>query len=155
MDITWETTNHTFNCRVASLIIKDDTILLEQRPNLSYLSLPGGRLKINESTEEALIREIKEETGYDIKVLKLVSVIENFYLNRHTNKPCHELLFIYTAEFLNLKAYESYLPNHEESEATFIWYPISKLNEANFQPAIYLKYLTNFEFHHLVSHSKK
>lgn len=35
-------------------------------------NFPGGSIEEDESPEQACIREVKEETGYDIKVLKLL-----------------------------------------------------------------------------------
>ncbi len=37
-------------------------------------ALPGGKLEENETTEECAIREMKEETGLEIKIVKLIGV---------------------------------------------------------------------------------
>ncbi len=42
--------------------------------NVGYWALPGGRVEFNERVEDAVIREIKEELGVDIEVIKLISV---------------------------------------------------------------------------------
>lgn len=60
----------------------DDNIevLLERRgaePKKHQWAFPGGKLELNESKEEAAIREIKEETNLDISDLKKVSKIKS------------------------------------------------------------------------------
>ncbi|MDE6847136.1 MAG: NUDIX domain-containing protein [Lachnospiraceae bacterium] len=38
----------------------------------SEYAIPGGHVKVGETTEEALIREYKEETGADVKCERLL-----------------------------------------------------------------------------------
>jgi len=53
---------------VNAAIWRNDRILLEKKPN-GYWKLPGGHLEKDETPEEALIREIKEELGCTIKFI--------------------------------------------------------------------------------------
>jgi len=62
---------------VAAAIIENDKILLIRRVDNDMWSLPGGTLEFGESLEECLIREVKEETGLNIKI----NNIENIYSN--------------------------------------------------------------------------
>jgi len=65
--------------RVAAIIIKDNKILLTHRfkDGKEYYVLPGGGVEENESIENAMIREAKEELSLDVKVDKLLFQIEN------------------------------------------------------------------------------
>lgn len=63
------------------VMIEDENgkILVEDKvdPNWKGISFPGGHLLPNESIVHSAIREVKEETGLDIKDLKLVGVNNN------------------------------------------------------------------------------
>ena len=60
--------------RARAVIIKDKKILLIKRTkkDLVYWVFPGGAIESEESKEDALIRECKEELGVDIKVNDLL-----------------------------------------------------------------------------------
>jgi 8-oxo-dGTP diphosphatase len=51
------------------MLYKDDEVLVINRTKSDWpgLSFPGGHVEKGESLEEAVIREMKEETGFDIK----------------------------------------------------------------------------------------
>lgn len=67
-----------FKIRPTGVLIEDGKILIiQQKVNEDRLwSLPGGKLEHGETLEGALIREIKEETGLDAEVIKLLYVCE-------------------------------------------------------------------------------
>ena len=62
--------------RAAAIIIRDRALLLihRQKPGRDYYILPGGGVELDESFEEACIREVKEETGLDVLGLQLVYI---------------------------------------------------------------------------------
>ncbi|MBL7021731.1 NUDIX domain-containing protein [Patescibacteria group bacterium] len=53
---------------------KEGKVLLCHRDDLMKWNLPGGRMEKGESPWDAVVREVKEETGLDVKVKKLVNV---------------------------------------------------------------------------------
>jgi 8-oxo-dGTP diphosphatase len=56
---------------------KDNSLILIRRkkePFKEHWALPGGFLEYGETAEHAAIREMKEETGLDIEIIKLVGV---------------------------------------------------------------------------------
>ena len=65
------------------LVLPDNRIVLTRRkfePRKGYLDLPGGFVDLNESAEEAIIREIKEELGLEINTMKYLVSFPNQYL---------------------------------------------------------------------------
>ncbi len=63
------------------LVVKDNQILLVKRgPKYSEpnkWALPGGFLDRNETIEQAVLRELQEETGYSGKIIKLFRIVDN------------------------------------------------------------------------------
>ncbi|MEH6890034.1 NUDIX hydrolase [Bacillus sp. JJ864] len=62
-----------------------------------YWSLPGGAVEGDETLEEAVIREVKEETGYNIAVDKLHSIREVFFEERGH----HALIITFHAKIID------------------------------------------------------
>ncbi len=80
---------------VAAIILKDDKIFCTQRGYGEFIDkweFPGGKIEPNESKEDALVREIKEELNADIIINQFLNTIEydypNFHLIMH-NYICH------------------------------------------------------------------
>lgn len=136
MDISIELEEYKLNFRVAAIIRKDNQILLHHTIKNNHITLPGGRVQEGENTLEALQREIKEEMGEEIKLIKPVSYMENFFIIN--DQKYHELLVSYEVAFKNEKIYIKEkieaIEKCKKDELEFIWLPINKLEENNFVP---------------------
>lgn len=60
MDITFKTEQGRFNYRVCGMIIHNNKILAMHDQRSPYYYLPGGRVQLGETVEEAVLREIRE-----------------------------------------------------------------------------------------------
>lgn len=73
---------HNVASAVAAIIRYKDTILLTKRaiePAMGKLDLPGGFVDPNESLEQALIREVKEELNLDLHTFSYLFSAPNQY----------------------------------------------------------------------------
>lgn len=94
-DLTFKTEHGRFNYRVGAIIINNNKLLMVKNKNAPYYYSVGGRVKINETAEEAVIREVFEETGIIFEINRLAFIHENFFIEEVTKEPFHEISFFY------------------------------------------------------------
>ncbi len=63
-----------FRIGVYALIFNGESILLAHRRDIDWWNLPGGGMEAGETVDEAMIREVREETGLKVRVEQLVGV---------------------------------------------------------------------------------
>jgi len=83
---------------VGALIFKRDKILLIERgkePLKGYWSLPGGGLETGETLEQGVIREVREETGLEVKPLKVLEIFERIIRDAQGAPEYHYVLIDY------------------------------------------------------------
>lgn len=69
---------------VRAYILKGNKLLLVKERSDGLWTLPGGWADVNESPSEAVIRETKEETGYDVSAIKLLAFWDKL---KHDHPP--------------------------------------------------------------------
>ena len=100
---------------------KQNQILMVYNQDAGHWSMPGGKVEQSEFLDQALIREVKEETGYDVSVGEIISVNER----KIVESKEHALFFTFTCELLGG---EMKITDPEEiSEVT--WVDISIANQ--------------------------
>ena len=64
---------------VGAIVWKGDRVLLIRRgqaPRKGFWSLPGGRQELGETVRECCVREIREETGIEIRILGIADIVD-------------------------------------------------------------------------------
>ncbi len=64
----------------------------------------GGGIEFGESSEQTIIREIREELSQEIEDIKLLGVLESFF--EFEGKRGHENVFVYDAKFKDRSIYD-------------------------------------------------
>lgn len=96
------------NVRVGAIIYKDGKLLMVGNERADYLYSVGGRIKFGETAEEAVIREVLEETGVRMEVDRLGFVHENYFYGdapSNLGKLIYEISF-----FFYMKVPEDFSP---------------------------------------------
>lgn len=126
-------------CATKAIIIENGAILLNRckgEDRDTYYDLPGGGQKQYENLEQTVIREVKEETGYEVSVERFVALAEEINVNEEYRKLypeyTHRVLHIFVAK-LNGKIRD--IPTEidfgmEES----VWVPLEKLDHLKTRP---------------------
>jgi len=78
-DMTVPCGDGIINIRVGAIILKDNRFLMVKNSLCEYYYSVGGRIKFGETAEEAVIREVYEETGCRMTVDRLGFIQENYY----------------------------------------------------------------------------
>lgn len=92
-DITVDLNGYRVNLRVAAIVTRGAEVLLCRPRGHDWWFLPGGRIKTNEDSHDALHRELTEEIGPGFEVIRPRVIVENFF--DLDGRPFHEICTIY------------------------------------------------------------
>jgi 8-oxo-dGTP pyrophosphatase MutT (NUDIX family) len=147
--------NGRFSLRIAGILIHNNKILLQRAIKTGAWVLPGGRGEINETSEETLIREIKEELGVDINIKRLVWIIENF--DAYGAEGLHELGFYYLGQLSSncdlLDIQGDFEGNENSIKLIFQWFEIDEISKLEIYPLFLRDHLTKIpeSFQHIIT----
>jgi 8-oxo-dGTP diphosphatase len=111
---------------VGAIIVYEGKILLEKRknaPGKGKWSIPGGLVELGESTEQAVIREVKEETGLEVEEPRLIDVVNNVSLDEKGRIKYHYVIVDYTAKV------KRGVPKAASDADELKWVPFSEVEE--------------------------
>ena len=98
------------NVRAGAIIMTDGKLLMVSNGG-DYLYSVGGRVKFGETAEEAIVREVFEETGVQMEIDRLGFVHENYFYGdapSNLNKLIYEITF-----FFYMKVPDTFAPISE------------------------------------------
>ena len=128
-----------------AVIIVDDHILLAYDPrsspshyyelNVPFYYLPGGHIDFKESAQDAILREIEEETGYAGEYERFLGVIAHAWHFSDDEVCCHthEINLISKVHVSGLGSQMAI--SQKEEHVAFHWIPLTKLNDVDLRPA--------------------
>jgi 8-oxo-dGTP diphosphatase len=111
---------------VGAVILNGDKILLEQRknePSKGKWSVPGGLVELGESMEDAVVREVKEETGLDVYEPRLVDVVNYVSYGERGTVIYHYVIVDYLVTVMRGK------PKAASDAAALRWVPFNELEQ--------------------------
>lgn len=90
----------------ACIINEKGEVLLQKRSKTENIwGLPGGAVEIGESIEEAAIREIKEETGFDIQIDYLIGVYSKYFTEYPNGDRAQSICYFFKGTITNGNLY--------------------------------------------------
>ena len=100
LDCTFKTKEGRFNYRVGGIILNEGKMLVVTNPKEDYYYSVGGRVQMNETMDQAVEREIFEETGCHVLNKRLGIVHEKFFTSSVTNEKYHKISMYYYVEWI-------------------------------------------------------
>lgn len=137
--------NKWFRYRAAAIIVENDCILLVGNNAEDYLYSVGGGVHMGETAEDAVIREVFEETGIRYEIDGLAVIHENFFdENQGTLKgfDCHEISFYYLMKSKGTQALNSNSYTRYGDKENMYWIPIADLDKYKAFPTFLKDYLS-------------
>ena len=141
MDISFKMENEKFNYRVCAIMISDNRLLAMKDERSPYYYLPGGRVAMGETAEQAVIREIKEELGVTATIARPLWLNQAFFTEDVDKLRYHELCLYFLMDITDtdLLLRGSRFTSKEGSRThTFEWLAFDRLAEEYFYP-LFLK----------------
>ena len=142
------TDNYNFKFRVSGIVINDNKLLLVDMDDSGFLCLPGGYVELGETTEQAVSREMEEELGYKLEIIKDLGVVENFFVNKY-NRTMHEICFYYLLKPLKGETarYNDYCLIENDKghniKLNFKWININELDKYDVRPKFLKEIIKN------------
>ncbi len=141
MDISFDQGNQRFNYRVCAMMISENRILAMHDERSPYFYLPGGRVRMGETAEQAVIREIQEELGVTLKIARPLWLNQAFFTEDVDGIRYHELCIYFLMDLSNTDLSErggSFTLTEGKHTHTFEWLAFDRLKDEYFYP-IFLK----------------
>jgi 8-oxo-dGTP diphosphatase len=88
---------------VGAILLKRDRILMAQRgkePLKGWWSLPGGALETGESLADGVRREVREETGLEIRPMGMLEIFERIMRDSKGDAEYHYVLIDYVCRII-------------------------------------------------------
>ena len=118
------------------IIISDGKLLVSNDGKDEFFKIPGGKVKEKESLEECALRELKEETGFEGKI---ISKLPTMKLNKKPGTEEDIKIFLYHFKS-ELKNFHGDFNSFEHNNHKVIWVPLDKIE--NYEVAPNIKFLS-------------
>ncbi|MEM3833201.1 MAG: NUDIX domain-containing protein [Thermoprotei archaeon] len=116
---------------VGSLVVRSDgkILLVKSHKWNNYFSVPGGHIEFGEKAEDAIKREVLEETGLDVEVIGLLMVQQAINPEGYYKKNVHYIFLDYLCK---AKTADVKLDNKELQD--YLWIDPKDALKLNLEP---------------------
>lgn len=146
MDISFKTEEGRFNYRVCAVIINEDRLLVMHDERSPYYYLPGGRVKLYETAEGAVLREIREELEVDATIIRPLWLNQAYFTQDVNGERYHELCIYFLIDVSKTSILDkgNKFSMHENNHTyDYEWLEFNRLEEEYIYPEFIKKQIFN------------
>ena len=142
-DCGFQSKNKRFRYRAAAIIVENDCVLFAGNEIDDYYYSIGGGVHIGKTAEEAVQREVFEETGIHYEIELLAIIHENFFVEstgKYKGLYTHEIAFYF---LMKSRGTQKLMSNSftQGVKENMHWIPIEDLNKVVAYPVFMKSYL--------------
>ena len=137
MDISFISENSKFNYRVCAIIVNEGKLLAMHDERSPYYYLPGGRVKLGETAEEAVLREVREELLIDASIIRPLWLAQSFFNEDVDRLNYHELCIYFLMDVSGtglVERGERFTLHEARHTHDFEWLEFERLQDEYFYP---------------------
>jgi len=150
MDISYIAGKDKFNYRVCGIIINENKVLAMHDERSPYYYLPGGRVKMGETAEHAIIREIEEELNIRPDIVRPLWLNQSFFVEDVDKLNYHEICIYFLMDISKtdlLAMGEVFTFNEGHHIHDYEWLEFEQLENEYFYPLFLKKEIFNLPEH--------
>ena len=138
-----------FRYRVGAVIVSDGYVLFAYNDNSGYYYTVGGGVHVGERSEQAVIREVFEETGERFKIERPLCIVENFFDGDGLLEgyDCHTVEYYYLMSTDSRREYDVGSVTTGGDAEKMCWLPIDRIDEYDIRPVFIKELLKNIPEH--------
>lgn len=149
-DISFISGNEKFNYRACAVILAEGKILALHDDRSPYFYLPGGRVRMGESAEQAVLREVEEELNIKAKIVRPLWLNQGFFEEDVDHLHFHEICIYFLMDISEtglLQKGQRFTLHEGRHTHDFEWLAFERLEKEYFYPLFLKK-----EIFHLPTH---
>ena len=127
-----------FRLRAAAIIIKDGRVLMVKNGRDPYYYSVGGAVRLGETAQDAVRREVLEECGLDLGILRLAAIHQNFFPDSVPGgHRWHELALYYLMDYQGGQLSSAHSVSMQGSPEALHWIPLDTYSRHEAYPAFF------------------
>lgn len=149
-----------FRYRAAAIIIENNCVLFATNEKENYLYSIGGGVHMGEMAEDAVLREVFEETGVHYEIDHLAIIHENFFNENNgalKGLDCHEICLYFLMKPRGTQELHSNSTTQQGIKEEMRWIPIAELDKYKAFPSFMKDYLSkeHLGIEHIVTDERR